>query len=53
MFYKVADEQVIRAKGYLLLVADGMGGHNAGEVANRMAGEIISRGILSMPITGC
>ena len=43
MFYKVADEQVIRAKGYLLLVADGMGGHNAGEVASRMAGEIISR----------
>jgi len=43
MFYKVADEQVVREKGYLLLVADGMGGHNAGEVASRMAGDIISR----------
>ncbi|HRI25924.1 MAG TPA: Stp1/IreP family PP2C-type Ser/Thr phosphatase [Ferruginibacter sp.] len=43
MFYKVADENIIREKGYLMLVADGMGGHNAGEVASRMAGEIISQ----------
>lgn len=43
LFYKVADADVLREKGYLLLVADGMGGHNAGEVASRMAGEIISR----------
>lgn len=43
LFYKVSDEQVIREKGYLLLVADGMGGHNAGEVASKMAGDIISR----------
>ncbi len=42
MFYKIADENVIREKGYLLLVADGMGGHNAGEVASKMAVEIIS-----------
>ena len=43
MFYKVTDEHVIREKGYLLIVADGMGGHQAGEVASRMAGDIISR----------
>lgn len=43
MFYKVADEQVIREKGYLLIVADGMGGHQAGEVASKMAADIISR----------
>jgi PPM family protein phosphatase len=43
MFFKIADENIIREKGYLLMVADGMGGHQAGEVASRMAGEIISR----------
>lgn len=43
MFYKVADDNIIRQKGYLLIVADGMGGHQAGEVASRMAGDIISR----------
>ncbi|MBL0183732.1 MAG: hypothetical protein IPP96_16185 [Chitinophagaceae bacterium] len=30
MFFKVADDNVIREKGYLLIVADGMGGHQAG-----------------------
>jgi len=40
-FFKLADENSIREKGYLLLVADGMGGHNAGEVASKMAVEII------------
>ena len=43
MFFKVADENVIREKGYLLIVADGMGGHQAGEVASKMATDIISR----------
>ena len=43
MFFKVADENVIREKGYLLIVADGMGGHQAGEVASKMAADIISR----------
>jgi PPM family protein phosphatase len=41
MFFKIADEKMIREKGYLLLVADGMGGHNAGEVASKMAVETI------------
>ncbi len=40
-FIKIADENVIREKGYLLLVADGMGGHNAGEVASKIALETI------------
>jgi serine/threonine protein phosphatase PrpC len=43
MFFKIADENVIREKGYMLIVADGMGGHQAGEVASNMAANIISR----------
>jgi len=43
LFFKVADENIIREKGYMLIVADGMGGHQAGEVASRMATEIVSR----------
>ncbi len=43
LVYKIADENIIREKGYMLIVADGMGGHNAGEVASKMAAEIISR----------
>lgn len=42
LFFKVADENIIREKGYLLIVADGMGGHQAGEVASSMATDIIS-----------
>lgn len=52
MFFKVADENVIREKGYLLIVADGMGGHQAGEVASRMAGDIISREYFNQPGNG-
>ena len=43
MFYRIADENILEKKGYLLLVADGMGGHQAGEVASSMATEIISQ----------
>ncbi|HMG67490.1 MAG TPA: Stp1/IreP family PP2C-type Ser/Thr phosphatase [Chitinophagaceae bacterium] len=42
LFFRIADEEVSRAKGCLMMVADGMGGHNAGEVASRMAADIIS-----------
>jgi PPM family protein phosphatase len=43
MFYRIADDDITREKGYLLIVADGMGGHKAGEVASKMATEIISQ----------
>ena len=41
-FYRIGDEQLLRERGYLLIVADGMGGHQAGEVASKMAVDIIS-----------
>jgi len=37
------EEQAAGGKGLLVLVADGMGGHSAGEVASKMAVELISR----------
>lgn len=37
------DEAVARRRGSLALVADGMGGHAAGEVASAMAADIIRR----------
>jgi PPM family protein phosphatase len=43
LFVRIADENIQKARGHLLLVADGMGGHNAGEVASRMAAEVVSR----------
>lgn len=43
LFFKVADEKAIRQKGYMLIVADGMGGHQAGEVASKMATDIVCR----------
>jgi protein phosphatase len=37
------DEAVLAGKGMLFVVADGMGGHSAGEVASNMAVEVIRR----------
>jgi protein phosphatase len=37
------DPDVLKKKGILVVVADGMGGHSAGEVASGMAVEIIDR----------
>ncbi|MBL7701435.1 MAG: Stp1/IreP family PP2C-type Ser/Thr phosphatase [Ferruginibacter sp.] len=48
LFFKIADKNVIREKGYMLIVADGMGGHQAGEVASRMATDIISHEYFKM-----
>ena len=42
MFFRIADENISNEKGSMLIVADGMGGHNAGEVASRMATQIIT-----------
>lgn len=43
LFVQPRDPDVVASKGLLVLVADGMGGHSAGEVASRKAVEVISR----------
>ncbi|HEX7317183.1 MAG TPA: Stp1/IreP family PP2C-type Ser/Thr phosphatase [Pyrinomonadaceae bacterium] len=37
------DPAMLAAKGVLVVVADGMGGHSAGEVASQMAADVVSR----------
>ena len=37
------DPALLAAKGTLVVVADGMGGHSAGEVASQMAADVVSR----------
>jgi PPM family protein phosphatase len=41
-YLKPVDQAAIEAKGTLIVVADGMGGHAAGEVASRLAVDTIS-----------
>lgn len=42
-FVSPSDPAVLKQKGILLIVADGMGGHSAGEVASGMAVELIPK----------
>lgn len=49
LFVRLADDAIRRQKGYLLLVADGMGGHLAGEIASQMAAELINREYFQHP----
>lgn len=42
-FINPNDPELLSKKGTLTIVADGMGGHSAGEVASRMAVETVSR----------
>jgi PPM family protein phosphatase len=48
-FVRPANREVQLRKGYLAVVADGMGGHTAGEVASQMATEIISKTYYQRP----
>jgi PPM family protein phosphatase len=42
-FVRPSDPALLSSKGALMIVADGMGGHSAGEVASQMAVELVSR----------
>jgi len=42
-YVQPVDPEVLQRKGVLIVVADGMGGHTAGEVASGMAVDVVSR----------
>jgi protein phosphatase len=48
-FVKPGDPAVLRERGVLAIVADGMGGHSAGEVASRIAVDVVSRAYYENP----
>lgn len=43
LFFRIADPGIAGENGSLLMVADGMGGHAAGEVASKMAADTITK----------
>ena len=42
-YVRPSDPSQLESRGSLLIVADGMGGHSAGEVASQMAADLVSR----------
>ena len=42
-YVRPSDPALLEARGSLLIVADGMGGHSAGEVASQMAADLVKR----------
>ena len=48
-FIQPGDSELLERKGLLLIVADGMGGHSAGEVASNLAVNWISRAYYDDP----
>jgi PPM family protein phosphatase len=41
IYLRVANKETSQSRGSLMMVADGMGGHQAGEVASRIATEVV------------
>jgi protein phosphatase len=52
LYIQPQDEATLKEKGALFVVADGMGGHLAGEVASQMAVKLISRYYYESPPGG-
>jgi serine/threonine protein phosphatase PrpC len=48
-YTRPGDSELLESKGWLAVVADGMGGHLAGEVASNLAVEVITRSYYNDP----